>query len=60
MDVIYPDNELGGYLAARHLDGAREEADPVHRSQGERQHEREWDLRLEGVRRGLVRSGDPA
>ena len=57
VDVIYPDNELGGSIAARHLTGIGRKRILCIASQGERPHEREWDLRLDGVRRGLAEGG---
>lgn len=57
VDVIYPDNEQGGFLAGRHLAGLGRKRILCIASRGKRAHEREWDLRLEGVRRGLSEAG---
>lgn len=57
VDVIYPDNEQGGFLAARHIAGLGRKRILCIASEGGREHEREWDLRLAGVRRGLSESG---
>ncbi len=57
VDVIYPDNEQGGFLAGRHVAGLGRKRILCIASQGKRAHEREWDLRLEGVRRGLSEGG---
>ena len=57
VDVIYPDNEVGGSIAARHMTGIGRKRILCIASQGERPHEREWDLRLAGVRRGLAEGG---
>jgi LacI family transcriptional regulator len=57
VDVIYPDNELGGSIAAHHLAGIGRKRILCIASQGGRLHEREWDLRLDGVRRGLAEGG---
>ena len=56
VDVIYPDNEYGGFLAARHIAGLGRKRILCIASTGGREHEREWDLRLDGVRRGLSES----
>jgi LacI family transcriptional regulator len=57
VDVIYPDNEQGGFLAGQHIAGLGRKRILCIASQGKREHEREWDLRLEGVRRGLTEGG---
>lgn len=57
VDVIYPDNEQGGFLAGRHIAGLGRKRILCIASQGKREHEYEWDLRLEGVRRGLTEGG---
>jgi LacI family transcriptional regulator len=57
VDVIYPDNEQGGFLAARHITGLGRKKILCIASTGGRAHEREWELRLDGVRRALAESG---
>jgi LacI family transcriptional regulator len=57
IDVIYPDNEQGGFLAGRHLTSLGRRRILCIASTGGRTHEREWDLRLDGVRRGLSEAG---
>ena len=55
VDIIYPDNERGGYLAGRHfLDIGRKKILCV---APEGTHDYEFSLRLEGFRRGLAESG---
>ncbi len=61
IDVIYPDNEQGGFLAGRHLAGLGRKRILCIASGGNPTREREWDLRLDGVRRGLSEVGlEPA
>ena len=57
VDIIYPDNELGGLLAARHLVSIGRKRILCISAKGDRPHHREWDLRMEGVRRGLREAG---
>ncbi len=59
VDVIYPDNEQGGLLAARHLASIGRKRILCIGSKGDRPHHREWDLRMEGMRRGFQESGIP-
>ncbi len=53
VDVIYPDNELGGFLAGEHLAGIGRSRVLCIACRAEPPREREWDLRLAGVNRGL-------
>jgi LacI family transcriptional regulator len=57
VDLIYPDNELGGLLAARHLVSIGRKRVLCIGSKGGLPQHREWDLRLEGVQRGLTEAG---
>ncbi|HET6451320.1 MAG TPA: LacI family DNA-binding transcriptional regulator [Spirochaetia bacterium] len=57
VDIIYPDNELGGLLAARHLVSIGRSRILCIGAKGDRPHHREWDLRMEGVHRGLKEAG---
>jgi len=57
VDVIYPDNELGGMLAAKHLAAIGRTRILCIGAKGGRPHHREWDLRLAGVQRGLDEAG---
>ncbi len=54
IDIIYPDNEYGGYLAAKHLGSIGRKRVLCVTAVGE---EREFVLRLAGARRGLAESG---
>ena len=57
VDVIYPDNEHGGYLAGRHIAGLGRKRILCIASEGRQPHEREWEIRLAGVKRGLSEDG---
>jgi len=57
VDVIYPDNEQGGILAARHLAAIGRRRILCIGARGGRPHHREWELRLAGVQRGLAEAG---
>lgn len=55
LDTIYPDNELGGYLAARHLASLGRRRTFCLTSDAD--YELEYRLRLQGARRALAESG---
>jgi len=57
VDIIYPDNEYGGFIAGQHLAsiGKKRVLCVIHA--GEKDTEREFMLRLSGVRRGLSECG---
>ncbi|HOX31017.1 MAG TPA: LacI family DNA-binding transcriptional regulator [Spirochaetales bacterium] len=55
LDFIYPDNELGGYLAARHLASLGRRRTFCLTSDAD--YELEYRLRLQGARRALAESG---
>ncbi len=57
IDIIYPDNEYGGYLAGRHLGSLGKKRVLCVTAAGEKPVEREFMLRLAGTRRGLAESG---
>jgi LacI family transcriptional regulator len=57
VDVIYPDNEQGGMLAARHLAEIGRRRILCVGANTDRPHHREWDLRLNGVQKGLAEAG---
>jgi len=57
VDVIYPDNEQGGIIAARHMAATGRRRILCIGARGGRPHHREWDLRLAGVQRGLAEAG---
>ena len=57
LDLIYPDNEQGGLLAARHMVEIGRRRVLCVGAQTDRPHHREWDLRLGGVQEGLAEAG---
>ena len=57
LDLIYPDNEQGGMLAARHMVAIGRRRILCVGARTDRPHHREWDLRLGGVRKGLAEAG---
>jgi LacI family transcriptional regulator len=57
VDVIYPDNEQGGLLAGRHLAAIGRRRILCIAAREGRPHQREWELRLGGVQRGLSEAG---
>ena len=57
VDLIYPDNELGGRLAARHMIEIGRRRILCIGARTDRPHHREWDLRLHGVLNGLAEAG---
>jgi LacI family transcriptional regulator len=59
VDVIYPDNGQGGYIAGRHIAGIGRRRVICIAAEPGLPHQYEWELRLEGVRRGLSEGGAP-
>ena len=57
VDVIYPDNEYGGYLAGRHLASIGKRRILCVTAPGEKNTDREFVLRLAGTRRALSEAG---
>jgi len=57
VDVIYPDNEQGGLLAARHLADIGRRRILCIAGNTDRPHQHEWQLRLGGVQKGLTEAG---
>ncbi len=57
VDIIYPDNEHGGYLAGRYLCSIGKKRILCVTAEGKKVTEREFLLRLDGARRGLAESG---
>lgn len=57
IDIIYPDNDYGGYLAGQHLGSLGRKRVLCVTAAGEKLVEREFTLRLAGARRGLAESG---
>jgi LacI family transcriptional regulator len=57
VDVIYPDNEYGGYIAGRHLRASGKKRVLCVSTPGEKELEREYRLRLSGFRRALGETG---
>ncbi len=56
VDIIYPDNEYGGYIAARYLCSLGKKRILCIATPGEKVTEREFVLRLAGARRALSES----
>jgi LacI family transcriptional regulator len=59
VDVIYPDNGEGGLLSARHITGIGRKRILCIAAEPAQPHQREWQLRLDGVARGLSEAGAP-
>lgn len=59
VDIIYPDNEYGGYIAGRHLAAIGKKRVLCVTADGEKESRRECGLRLAGFRRALVETGLP-
>lgn len=57
VDIIYPDNEYGGYLVGHHLGALGRKRVLCVTTPGEREAEREYRLRLAGFRRALQELG---
>jgi LacI family transcriptional regulator, galactose operon repressor len=57
VDIIYPDNERGGYLAGQHLASLGKKRILCVTTAGRKPTEREFALRLTGARNGLAQSG---
>ena len=57
VDVIYPDNEYGGYLAGTHFGSLGKKRVLCLTTEGIKETEREYRLRLGGLRRGLSEAG---
>jgi len=57
VDIIYPDNEHGGYLAGQHLGVIGKKRILCVTTPREKVTDREYVLRLAGARRGLAESG---
>jgi LacI family transcriptional regulator len=57
VDVIYPDNEYGGYLAGKHFGALGKKRVLCLTTGGLKETEREYRLRLAGLRRGLSETG---
>jgi LacI family transcriptional regulator len=57
VDIIFPDNDYGGYLAGRHLGALGKKQVLCVTTPGEKEPEREYSLRLFGFRRALAEMG---
>jgi LacI family transcriptional regulator, galactose operon repressor len=57
VDIIYPDNEHGGYIAGRHLGSIGKKRVLCVTTREEKPADREFALRLAGARRGCAESG---
>ncbi len=57
VDIIYPDNEYGGYIAGQYLGSIGKKRILCITTPGEKVTEREFVLRLAGARRGLWELG---
>ncbi|MGD0725431.1 MAG: LacI family DNA-binding transcriptional regulator [Spirochaetia bacterium] len=57
VDVIYPDNDYGGYLAGKHFGDLGKKRVLCLTTEGVKETEREYRLRLAGLRRGLSEAG---
>jgi len=57
VDIIYPDNDYGGYIAGKYLGSIGAHRVLCVATAGEKPTEREFALRLAGARRGLSESG---
>ncbi|HVO40187.1 MAG TPA: LacI family DNA-binding transcriptional regulator [Spirochaetia bacterium] len=54
IDIIYPDNEYGGYLAGRHFGDMGRQRVLCVTAPGDKEQQREYRLRLDGFRRALA------
>ncbi len=57
IDIIYPDNEYGGYIAGTHLAEQGRRRILCVTIPGEKEPQREYRLRLAGFKRGLAETG---